>query len=248
MIKTFFPIVFVLHFIGCKSNNTNEWFECNREKSLFTINRVIPIDIDTLKTLKDFNDFADKIDDTISGCYIQYGFIYNIENLSLTKNSDSSQNIVIPCLTAWNPNCGVEIPKPELTIYLTNADTIQIILLKKDTTELLYTENEMITQFFFNYYDEKRKTANNFNEFNNSWIHICMTDTFNFRTKFLPVFNILFKVYKKTLNQFILEKYKKTFCQLDTSLKFSMLLSKNRFRIRIDNFDERKFPIFTKKE
>jgi hypothetical protein len=244
MMKSIYVILFSLLLLGCKSKTKTDVFECNFEKNLYVLKNEVPLDLDTIKTYKKFNEYADKIDDTISACCINFGFVYNLENLTFTTNIDTSQNIIIPCFTVWSFNCTSQIKKPELSIYLTNNDTIQIIQLKKDTTNILYTRKDLITQYFSNYYSLKRQTSSDFKEFNQRWVHICINDSFDFKTKLLPIFNILFAIHRESFRQFAFEKYKKYLCQLDTANMNSLQSSRYRFRIMIDNFDIRTWPKF----
>lgn len=137
-------LVFAFGILGCISNR-EKLIICDKEKELFTSANTYKLSIKSIKSAKDFGNFAVNAADTMHDCHLVCGFSYNYEDSSLNPNINPSKNILIPCLHVFSNRCTVDkLLQPELSILMLPSDSL-IIINKNDTTlyNVSYDKNKI---------------------------------------------------------------------------------------------------------
>ena len=242
--KQIFVFLIIIALSSCKSKN-GYFNGCELEKKLFEYRYIIPLRLDTILNLNEFQKFERAIKDTLEFVSV-YGMIYDFENQRFVPNPKTSKNLIIPAFEVIGERTHVDKPRPILTIYLTECDTIEFITKEESihndtvisfkdrrTTSMRISSNTSGIQNYLNEFFRLRYSKLNRSKESFPWIYVCINDKYSFNEVFLPVFNILFNsYYNNTLNALKPNEI----CESD-SLKLESIVDSYGFKMFIDDLD-----------
>jgi hypothetical protein len=176
---------------------------------------------------------------------LQYGLLFNCKDSSFIPSLDSFNNLIVPCFRI-NSNifCNKTI-KPELDLYLTKLDTLEIIMDNNVFVYKISTMSNDIKNYLDSFYLKKFSKTIEYKNKYKTWTNFCINDSFRFNDDFRVVFNIILSSYNKSLKDAIKKNYAKEICNLDDK-KCRELIDFLHFRLYVNDFDIRKLQVMVK--
>jgi hypothetical protein len=238
-------IISIIFFSLLSCNNKRcDFYYCANKAGLLSSKDTRVISLDSLINFQNFRLFADKVSDTLKGCMVPYGFVYNYKDSVFTPNVDSSFNITFRTFQVISKHCSVNLLQPSLEIFLNNIDTIEINNRMNNTKQRIIPNYNYFSIMMDTIFTQIYSSKNFERPFR--YIHLIVSDSLDFKIQLLPYFRIILNSYKKGIERYLSEN-KTSICDNELNVRDEKRIRYLRFKILIDNYDHRKSEIEIKK-